>query len=177
MLTIFDTETTGLIKPEGNSIEVQPHIIEIFAIQINEKYEIVNKYYSLIKPPIPIPVELTKHVHHIDDNNVRNAPKFVEIWKNIADVFFESHTVVGHNLKFDIQMLAIELMRIGKELNFPFPPIHFCTIEQSMHIKGHRLKLPELFRIATGKDMEGHHKASNDVMATLECFKHLKRKK
>ena len=56
---------------------------------------------------------------------------------------------------------------------FPYAPIQFCTLEQSMHIKGHRLKNSELYTIATGKEIENAHQAKADVLATYESYKWL----
>ena len=145
MITILDFETTGLLKPEGNSLAAQPHAIELYAMQLSpdNNYEIVCDFHSYFKPPIPIPEHLTKHVHGISDYDVSNAPTFGECYKQIADVFFGSHTVIGANITFDMGILINELKWIDKEHKFPYPPIWYCTIEQSMHIRGHRLKNSE----------------------------------
>lgn len=172
MLTVFDTETTGLTKPEGNDLSVQPHIIEICALQIDDSGEIILELDTLIKPPIPIPKFITK-INGISDADVADAPTFAELYIKIADVFFGSDTSVAHNLQFDEWILIYELMRIGKEHAFPYPPIKFCTIEQSMHLRGHRLKNGELYKMATGKEIVNAHQARADVLATYESYKWL----
>lgn len=173
MITIFDTETTGLLKPFGNDLSVQPHMVEIYAIQVDEKDNIKLELDTLIKPPIPIP-EFTTKIHGITDHDVTDAPTFAQAFIKIADAFFGSHTVVAHNLNFDLWIIIYELMRIGKEFQFPYPPIRFCTVEQSMHLRGHRLKNFELYKIATGKDLYNAHKAKVDVHATWASYKWLK---
>ena len=112
----------------------------------------------------------------ITNQMVVKAPTFIEIYKKITEVFFRSHTVVAHNLTFDEQVLITELKRIGKEYHFPYPPIKFCTVEQSMHIRGYRLKNSELYKLTTGKEIIGAHRAKNDVLATFESYKWLRRK-
>jgi len=171
--TIFDQETTGLLRPEGSDERLQPHLTEIYAMQVNKKGELIREFESLIKPPIPIPTFLEKQIG-ITNEMVKNAPTFIEVYKEIMKVFFCSHTVVAHNLTFDEGVLIHELRRIGKEHHFPYPPIKYCTVEQSMHIKGHRLKNSELYKIATGKEIIGAHRAKVDVMATYESYKWLK---
>jgi len=172
MITLFDTETTGLLQAEGNDLSVQPHIIEIYAVQINDNGEIVNEIETFVKPPIPIPKFITK-ITGITDQDVENAPIFLEAYGQILPVFWKSHTVIAHNLTFDEGMLVNELKRIGKEFSFPYPPTKFCTIEQSMHIKGYRLKNGELYKIATGKELVNAHRAKSDVMAMYESYKFL----
>ena len=176
MITIFDQETTGLLRAKGSDILHQPHLTEIYAMQIDEEDNLIKEFETLIKPPIPIPNFLEKQIG-ITNEMVVNAPSFLQIYKKIIEVFFCSHTVVAHNLSFDEGVLINELKRIGKEHHFPYPPIKFCTVEQSMHIKGHRLKNSELYKIATGKDMVGAHRAKADVLATYESFKWLRSQK
>lgn len=173
MIVVFDLETTGLPEAEGNDDSVQPHIIEIYAAKMNDKGDIVAELETFVKPPIPIHKIITK-ITGITDADVCSAPTFPQIYRNLVNIFFGCHTMVAHNLPFDKGIIIFELRRIGKEYHFPYPPINFCTIEQSMHIKGHRLKNGELYEIATGNQIEGAHRAKVDVLATYESYKFLK---
>ena len=174
-ITIFDVETTGLVKAKGSDQITQPHMTEFFALKVNSKDGTYKEFETHIKPPIPIPSHIEKMIG-ITNQMVANAPTFLDVYKMITNAFFCSHTMVAHNLPFDLEVLILELARIGKEHMFPYPPIHFCTVEQSMHIKGHRLKNDELYMLATGKKLIGAHKARNDVMATYESYKWLVKK-
>ena len=174
--TVIDTETTGLIEADGTDIRLQPYITEICAIQFDDKDRIIKKLNTLVKPPIPIPEHITK-ITGLTDSHVKNAPTFAGVFKELVEVFFCSHTIVAHNLSFDEGMLILELKRLGKEHHFPYPPIKFCTVEQSMWVKGHRLKNAELYKEATAKDIENAHRAENDVLATYESYKWLLRQK
>jgi len=173
MITAIDTETTGLLEAEGADISLQPYIIELCAIQFSDDFEIVNEIDTFVKPPRPVTPMITK-ITGITNNHVANAPIFAEIVRPLISVFFGSHTMVAHNLTFDLMMVVNELRRLGKEFQFPYPPVQFCTVEQSMHIKGHRLKNGELYELATGKTIDGAHRARVDVLATIENYKWLK---
>ncbi len=174
MITIFDLETTGLIKAKGSDQLHQPHITEFYGMQVDDSFKLIKDFDTLIKPPIPIPSFLEKQIG-ITNKMVANSPTFIQVYKQITNVFWKSHTSVSHNLTFDEGVLITELRRIGKEHHFPYPPIKFCTVEQSMHLKGHRLKNSELYELATGKEMGLKHRAKADVLATFESFKFLKR--
>lgn len=174
MYAVTDTETTGLLEPEGTDLNLQPHIIEVYVAILNSKLELVKEFESLIKPPIPIPKYITK-INGITDEMVAHAPAYMEVYRDISQVFLGCHTMVAANLSFDLGMLKLENERIGKLFNFPYPPIHFCAIEQSMHLKGYRLKNSELYELATGNQLVGAHRAKNDVLATIESFKWLKK--
>ena len=171
--TIFDLETTGLLEADGTPLALQPHITEIYAMQVDDEGNLIKEIDTLIKPPIPLPAIITK-ITGLTDHMFKDSPVFAEVYKDIIEVFLCSHTMVAHNLSFDQGMLLNELRRLGKEFHFPFPPIKFCTVEQSMHIKGHRLKNSELYKEATGKEMVGAHRAKVDVLDTYESFKWLK---
>ena len=173
---ILDLETTDLLQPTKADIAIQPYITELCALKINERYEIIDEMNTFIKPPIPIPPRITK-LTGINDSTVERAPAFPEIFKQLANFFFGANTLIAHNLSFDLIVLVQELKRIKKQYAFPYPPVQFCTVEQSMHIKGYRLKNDELYKIATGKEMTEKHRARTDALATLESYKFLRGQK
>ena len=166
---IFDTETTGLLVPEINELTAQPYITEIHAVKIDEEFNIVDEVNSLMKPPIPIPAELEGKIG-ISNDMVKDSPSFEDVYPRIAEVFLGATKLVGHNLAFDRSMLANELLRIDKVLQFPWPPQHICTVQESMGIEQRRLTLATLHTYATGKPHEGAHRAKSDVYATVRCY-------
>lgn len=173
MTVLIDLETTGLTMPSVGDLSSQPHIIELYACKINDKFEVVGEIDTFIKPPIPIPQFITK-ITGINDFMVKDAPKFAAIYEDLARFFLGEEIMVAHNIEFDSTVLYYELLRLNKHRNFPFPPISHCTVEMSKHIKGHRLKLSKLHELATGTPHEdGAHRAKADVMAMLDCYKWL----
>ena len=67
--------------------------------------------------------------------------------------------------------MKFELKRLGLEFNFPWPKNHICTVEKSFPIRNKRLKLEQLYEIATGKKgIKGAHRAKSDVLAMVECI-------
>lgn len=181
IVTVIDTETTGLKKPDGTDLTLCPYIIEIYAAQFEiedggRNSFICREFETFIKPPVPIPGFITK-ITGINDEMVKSSPSFVEVYKDLIKIFLGSEELIAANLNFDQYMLITELRRIGKEYHFPYPPKKFCTIEQSMHKKGYRLKNSELYKIATGNEIIESHRAKNDALATFESYKWLKRER
>jgi len=168
-MTVYDTETTGLLRPNATNVAQQPEIIELYAVQINEKFEIIKEIDTFLNPTLPISDVITK-ITGINDDMVKDAPKFSAMYKQIAEVFKGSDCLVAHNASFDVSMLANELVRIDKVIHFPWPVNHICTVEKSNHIKGNRLNLAKLHELATGKPFEGAHRAKADVHALVRCF-------
>lgn len=169
IITFVDTETTGLLVPKGSNLENYPHIIEIYSVQIDiKKKKILNELNTLVKPPISIPFFITK-INGIDDNMVKNAPNFKDIFKKVSKTVSGSKILVAQNLRFDHDLIKVEFKRLEKKIKMP--DYLFCTVEQSMHLTGIRLKSNELYKLATGKEsIKGHHRAKTDVDAMIEYF-------
>ena len=69
-------------------------------------------------------------------------------------------------------------MRMDKLTKFPWPCEQICTVEASFAIHNKRLKLGQLYEIATGKSsFPSAHRAKADVLAMIECMKFLKENK
>ena len=168
-IILFDTETTGLLKPEPASLNQQPYITEFYGCKVNEEFQLLEELESFVKPPIPIPEEVIR-ISKITDEMVKNAPIFPEFYAELARFFTGVDLVVAHNLPFDLGILNNELRRINKTLKFPWPRHHACTVEKSMHLRGHRLKLAQLHEIALGKSFKDAHRAKQDVHALVRCF-------
>ena len=168
-IIIFDTETTGLLKPIPTDMQFQPFMTEIYACKMNENFEFIAEIDQLVKPPIPISAEITK-ITGIDDALVANAPTFFEIYDKLYDFFCGVDITVGQNVMFDINMIHYELMRHDLDKKFCYPKRHICTIESSYHIQNKRLNLMKLHTELFGEGFAEAHRAKNDVMATTRCF-------
>lgn len=169
----LDTETTDLVKPDLTDITLQPHMTEIYIVKFDEDFNVIDEFESMVKPPIPIPDFITK-ITGISDASVENAPTFFEIFDELSAFCVGSDVSVGHNLNFDLDVIKYELRRIGFEHYFPWAPERHCTIELSYPIEKRRLKLSQLYHMATGKSHEGAHRAKADVIATVKSYRWLK---
>lgn len=170
MIIAIDTETTGLLKPNAAPLSEQPKIIEIYCAKYSYDGDMIESFHSMINPEILLPEIITK-ITGIKDNDVKNAPTFVEIYKELAHFFVGCNHMTAHNLGFDRSMLGNELLRIDKVLAFPWPPIQLCTVVHSYDIRGYRLNLDKLYRELFGIDRPGtKHRAENDVKDQAKCF-------
>jgi DNA polymerase-3 subunit epsilon len=167
-ILLLDTETTGLVSAKGANLDTQPYIIEFFGIIIDGKdHTKVSQFHTLIKPPIAIPPIITK-ITGIDDNTVKKAPRFSKVRKSIKKIIECSDMMIAQNLRFDYDMINIEFQREKRKVKFPINL--FCTVEQSMHFRGFRLKSTELYQLAKGKEIQGIHRAEADVLAMIDYF-------
>lgn len=169
----FDTETTGLAKPEACSLHLQPFITEIYLCKFDWKGNILDEFETYCKPPVPIPDNVIK-ITGITNEMVADAPAFIEIFDDLCEFAKGEDTIFAHNCSFDIELLKIELMRHDLQFRFPWPTNQFCTVEASYPIKNKRMKLADLYTLATGKQIKNAHRAKNDVLAMVECIVWLK---
>lgn len=177
----FDTETTGLLKPNATQIHLQPYLTEIYIAKIDENCNVVDEFETLVRPMngdnvIPIPEEITK-ITGISADTLKNAPCFDEIYLDLCNFVLGSEVIYAQNASFDIGVLANELSRRDLLLKFPWPRAHKCTVELSMPIKNKRIALGDLHKMATGCVLEKAHRAKSDVLGMIRCIKWLREKK
>ncbi|QNJ99220.1 exonuclease domain-containing protein [Constantimarinum furrinae] len=158
MYAILDIETTGgKFNEEG--------ITEI-AIYKFDGHKVVDQFSSLINPERsiqPFVVNLTG----INNEMLRNAPKFYEVAKRIIEITNDC-ILVAHNAKFDNRILTTEFDRLGYE----FEKDTLCTVELAKKL------LPDLPSYSLGKlvrslgiPLSDRHRAQGDAKATVSLFK------
>lgn len=172
MIILLDFETTGLTLPSSSDLELQPKIIEIGAIKVTKSMNVVAELSELIDPKQEISAEITK-ITGIKPEQLKGKRHIEEIIPELAEFFLGASTLIAHNLAFDRDVLYFELLRCGWERRFPFPPSQICTVDSTMHIKGRRMKLTELYEHTQGKPLAQTHRALDDVKALFECYKAL----
>lgn len=170
---IFDTETSDLI---GNSLLADrhmPHIIEFYGCIVNEEGDVVEELDFLCKPPQPIS-ETTTRITGITQEDVKDAPPFSHFADKVFELIESADTVVAHNLSYDKEVVNVEAKRLGREVAWPVDLV--CTVEQTEHLKGHRLSLSALHEYLFGEPFTGAHRARVDVEALAQCYLELVRR-
>lgn len=160
LYSILDIETTGGKYNEEGITEI--------AVYKFDGHQVVDQFISLVNPEIPIQpfvVGLTG----INNEMLRNAPKFYEVAKRIVEIT-EGTIIVAHNAKFDYRILRTEFSRLG----FEYDRQSLCTVELSKKlIPGQpSYSLGKLVR-ALGIPLSDRHRASGDAQATVKLFKML----
>jgi DNA polymerase-3 subunit epsilon len=180
---IFDTETTGLTGTALLQQDRQPSVIEfygaIFTLQKNGKYRANRNVEFLIKPPTPFKEEGVRRknitaITGLTNEMLADRPMFADVAKVIFDFIESAPLVIAHNLAFDKEMLDLEAKRMQYMIKWP-PGL--CTIEQTVHLKGDRLKLEELYTHLFKEKFTTAHRAKADVMALARCCAELHRQR
>jgi len=159
MFVSLDLETTG-IDPLKNKI------IEFGAVKfdLNGQKETLQ---ILINPQTALP-DIIKHITHITDDELKNAPSFEEKAKEIKD-FIGDLPIVGHNIQFDVSFLNANGLNLTNPLydTFPFSSVIFPDLPTySLEVLSEILNLSH----------EEKHRALEDSIAAMELFIKLSQK-
>ena len=163
MYAIVDIETTGGKYNEEGVTEI--------AIYKFDGHEVVDQFISLVNPERPIQ-PFVVNLTGINNEMLRNAPKFYEVAKRIVEITTDC-TIVAHNAKFDYRIMRLEFRRLGYE----FQRQSLCTVELSKKL------IPNMPSYSLGKlvkslgiPLTDRHRASGDALATVKLFKLLLQK-
>lgn len=158
-LVIFDVETTGMRPDAGHEI------VEIAAQKILAD-RVLDEFYALVKASRPLDEEVMR-VHGITDALLAAEGK---IAKEVFPAFLEfagEHTLVGHNIGFDIAFVNAHLKRLG------LPSLTNPTID-TIGIAKRYLILPSYALGKVAQYMKipqtEAHRAKADVETTRQVF-------
>ena len=158
-LLFFDLETTGLDVS-------QDRIVEIAAVKVFPDGSVEEKCRR-INPEMHIP-EAATEVHHITDEDVKDAPTFRQVAKSLAQ-WMEGCDIAGYNsTRFDIPMLAEEFLRAG--VDYDFRKRKLVDVQNIFH-KMEQRTLVAAYSFYCHKQLEDAHSALGDVRATYEVLK------
>ncbi|RZS97701.1 3'-5' exonuclease [Cecembia calidifontis] len=158
-IAFFDLEATGTNIATDRIVE-----ISILKVYPDGKEEIKT---TLVNPTIPIPKE-TSLIHGIYDKDVKDAPTFKALSKDLHQ-FLLGADLAGFNiLKFDIPLLVEEFLRAG--IDFDIEKRNILDAQKIFHMMEKR-NLAAAYKFYCGKNLENAHSAEADTLATYEVFK------
>lgn len=158
-LAIFDLETTGTNITSDRIVEIA--IIKVFPDGKEEQY------CQRVNPQMPIPAVVSE-IHGIYDKDIVNEPTFDQIAETVV-AFIGDADLAGYNSnKFDIPVLAEELMRAGSD--FDVSQRRFVDVQNIFH-KMEQRTLAAAYLFYCNKNIENAHNALYDARATWDVLK------
>jgi DNA polymerase-3 subunit alpha len=166
-IAVFDTETTGIIRGDHTSPDA-PYLAAIALATL------------ILPTDWTMPPEAGA-VNGLDDEMLQTYGLPVEqVLPNVVDLLLPCETLVGHNILFDVRILAAALYRndMLDALDALLNKDTFCTmteakpIVQAKNVKGN-IKFPRLteaYEFAFDRPLDSAHSANADVIATLEIY-------
>ena len=157
-ICFFDLETTGVNVSRDRIVEIS--ILKVFP---NGNME--SKTW-LVNPEIPIPSEVSK-IHGITNDMVKEEPSFKVIAHDIKSMINNSDLAGFNSDKFDIPLLAEELLR--SKLDFNLENILTIDVQNIFH-KMEQRTLSAAYQFYCGKSLENAHSSKADTLATFEVL-------
>ena len=158
-IAFFDLETTG-------TNIANDRIVEYAFLKIMPSGEVIRNV-GRVNPTIPIPEE-SRLIHGISDEDVKDAPTFKSLAKNLAK-FLEGTDLGGFNIvRFDVPMLVEEFLRAGVDFEVGNRKL---VDAQKVFFMMEKRNLSSAYRFYCGKELEGAHGAEADTEATYEVLK------
>jgi len=160
-IRVLDLETTGT--------EATDEVVEIAAVDVSNDRHVTLATHALVKPIKPIP-PAARAVHHISDDDVKDASAWGDVWPRFTNGQVVTH-FCAHNAKFESQWIT-ENMRGARPM--------ICTYKAALRIwpdaPGHsNMVLRYWLDLLPGVNGE-HHRAPFDALITahllLEILKH-----
>lgn len=157
-LVFFDLETTGTSITRDRIVEIS--YIKVFPDGTTEEK------CRRINPEMHIP-EASTAIHHITDDDVKDAPAFRQIAVSLNEQL-EDCDIAGYNSnKFDVPLLVEEFARAG--VNFQIAGRRFVDVQNIFH-KMEQRTLVAAYRFYCGKELTDAHSALADTRATYEVL-------
>jgi len=188
MYLIFDTETTGLPRNFNapiTDLDNWPRVVQLAWQLHDEAGELVSQQDFIIQPDgFNIPFE-SERVHGISTELARAVGEpLTTVLERFRKDLAKANFMVGHNLKFDINVLGCEFVRLGQDTPLTKPVLDTCTERSALLCqipggRGGKFKLPtltELHEYLFGEAFNEAHNATADVESTTRCFLELLRK-
>ncbi len=158
-IVFFDLETTGINIGSDRIVEIS--ILKIFPNGNKE-----SKTW-LVNPEIEISAEATA-IHGITNEKVVTEPTFKELATTIMEMIGDSDLAGFNSNRFDIPLLAEELLRTG--IDFDMNNRKAIDVQVIFHKKEQRT-LSAGYKFYCGKELEDAHSAEADTNATYEILK------
>lgn len=159
MFATIDFETTGVNL-------TLDEICEVAIVTYDKDFKIEQEFRSLCKTYKPIPPDVSE-IHGITNEMVEDKPYFDELIPTVLQLI-KGRIICGQNIrKFDLPLLAEKclLSDYAFEIN-DYRTLDTLVIETVLKPRN----LSFLYKLYTGKDLDGAHSALVDCKASMEVL-------
>ena len=157
---VLDTETTGLRVERDRIVSVGTVRLE------GTKFEAKGELSFLVEPGVSIPAASTK-IHGISDDDVEEAGRFADHVQPL-EAAIAGRVVVGHNIGFDLAIMASEYDRAGLDWTLP-PALDTGLLALALNPYLADASL-ETIAAWLGVDVVDRHSALGDAQTTAQIY-------
>ena len=128
-----------------------------------EDFQVIDKFYSLVRPPENAYNDLNVSIHQITPDMTEKAPALTDLWPQISHFFDEHIPVVAHNAQFDMSVLC---MSVSSEIP-DFVYVDSMDVAASF-VGGSRSLVNCAVEMGIDLDEFNHHNALDDARLCAE---------
>jgi DNA polymerase III subunit epsilon len=190
MYLAFDTETTDLPLPHLDlDHPSQPHLLQFAGILFDDRGEELDQLTTLVRPkPGALLSTQAFAAHGISlERAFHLGMESREVFHWFARAARKVRCIIGHNVQFDLQIMAIVAAKNG-ETDWSLPCRSYCTMAHAAPLVNlpttpkmvaagqYHSKPPtlaECIRHFFGEELVGAHDTVADVRACVRLFQHL----
>jgi DNA polymerase III epsilon subunit-like protein len=171
IFAVFDTETTGLPLHHQAPLALQPRVIEFGGI-LTDGAAIIDTLHFKCNPHRKLEKVITD-ITGLTDEMLEGEQDFSYHVDSLRSFFGRARGRIAHNLSFDKSMLKFDLERNKQDLQdiLWMPGLEICSVEQTFHEYGKRMKLKELYELFFGKHVQTHRALEDVEMLHAVCQK------
>lgn len=161
---VVDTETTGFAVGRDDRL-IEVGAVPIVGLKVLEN----NTFQSYVNPKREIP-EIITDLTSINNKDVENAPDSLQVIEDLFAFAQEqgAHSIVGHYITFDMQVLKHELRRA--DIKFQSPPAVDTLDLLSYLVPTWELKDLEYYAVVFETRIFERHSALGDALTTAYLF-------
>ena len=153
-------------------LDTLPSSVCSVGVAVIENNQITDTFYSLVCPPSKNENYYCVQTHGLHDKDVKNAPKFPQVWKKI-DKIINGCPVIAHN--YGVERGCINACNEYYETEYNYN--YICTLALSRkYLSDLPSKGLDLVCEALDYKMGYHHNALDDAIASAEVFLRIKDK-
>lgn len=164
-ITAFDLETTGL--------DVQSdYILQLGLVKFNsDTFDILDKRCWYIKPAVDFKIspEAEQKTGITKEFILKNGVGLDTIWNEVVEFIGNDDMLSYNGIHFDIPMMYYNLLRYDFHFDFDSRKFYDSLVIER---KRNSMKLENVYKRYTGKELDGAHNALNDIMGLIEIFRH-----
>lgn len=157
-ICFLDLETTGVNIGSDRIVEIS--ILRILPDGTE------TTYTRRVNPEMPIPFTASS-VHGIFDKDVEHEPTFKQLAPEIAQIIAQADLAGYNSNKFDIPLLAEELLRAG--IDFDLSNRRLIDVQNIFH-KMEQRTLAAAYKFYCEKELTNAHSAEADIWATYQIL-------
>jgi DNA polymerase-3 subunit epsilon len=163
-IVCYDVETTGLSTQND-------YVIQLSAVKFDRNFNILGKFDEYIRPIGNWYMsDGAEEIHGISTRFLmENGRPMKEVGKEFLEFTKDCDILSYNGNKFDIKILTKDLRLEGYTFELDSRAFFDAYILES---RLHPRTLSNVYFNYTGKQLDGAHNALNDVVATVEVFKH-----